>query len=149
MRKFKLLTLIMLLVFLVSFAGSEQNVVIVGGQNQGHQRNMSSGDPISASTVSAQANTNKMMWFGAGCLFGLLGVGAAYLIEPTPPATSLIGKNSNYVAIYTENYKKVGKSIQGKQAIWGCVAESLLVSLYYVFVYVIFVEAVTDPYYYY
>ncbi len=148
MRKFKLLTLIMLLVFLVSFAGSEQNVLIVGGQNQQHQQNMNSGDPISASTVSAQANTNKFMWFGAGCLFGLLGIGAAYLVEPNPPATALVGKNANYVATYTQNYKKIAKGIQTKEAIWGCVTSGLIYALYYVFVYVIFATASTDPYYY-
>ena len=148
MKKFKVFFSIFLLLFTFIIVNASQNVVVIGGQGQQQRRAASSGDPISASTVAAQANTNKFLWFGAGCLFGLLGVGAAYLVEPNPPATALVGKNSNYVALYTENYKKVAKGIQTKQAIWGCVTSSLIYVLYYVFVVVIFATATTDTYYY-
>ena len=63
---------------------------------------------------------------GVGCLFGLLGIGAAYAIEPSPPASRLIGKSSDYVAIYTDCYKDEGRSIQTKAAVKGCVVGALV-----------------------
>ncbi|MCK4544124.1 hypothetical protein KAU43_01170 [candidate division WOR-3 bacterium] len=86
----------------------------------------------------ANADVNGALWFGAGCLFGILGVGAAYIIEPTPGASRLIGKSSQYVAVYTDEYKRVGKSIQTKQAVIGCVVSSLayvVLNIVYVAIY--------------
>ena len=76
--------------------------------------------------LDAQRDINTTLWMGAGCLFGLLGVGAAYVIEPSPPASRLLGKPSDYVAIYTDCYKDEGKSIQTKAAVKGCVVGALV-----------------------
>ncbi len=76
--------------------------------------------------LDAQRDINTTLWMGAGCLFGLLGIGAAYVIEPSPPASRLLGKPSDYVAIYTDCYKDEGRSIQTKAAVKGCVVGALL-----------------------
>ena len=88
---------------------------------------------IADAREDARANINTMLWVGAGCLFHLLGVGAAYIIDPIPGASRLIGKSSQYIAVYTDEYKRVGKGIQTKQAIRGCIVSSLvyiLISIY-------------------
>ena len=137
-------TTILLGVVLMLFAALSPNS---SGLIGGGQQTSSGGDPITASTIAAQTNTNKMLWFGAGCLFGLLGVGAGYLIAPTPSPATLMGKDQNYVAIYTDNYQKVGKSIQGKYALYGCAAESVGFIIYYIIVVAaVFSTVDTYPY---
>ncbi len=80
----------------------------------------------------ADADTSGVMWFGAGCLFGILGVAAGYLITPTPPAARVIGKAPEYVAVYVPSYQTAGKSIQGKLAIYGCLLGSVGSTIIYV-----------------
>jgi TolB-like protein len=88
-------------------------------------------DPITASTLAAKVNVNKTIWFTSGCLLGVLGVGLAYLVEPTPPSSLLIGKDADYVAIYTKNYKRAGKRIQTKQATYGCLSWLIISAIIY------------------
>ncbi|GEM_PF-2344195 len=76
--------------------------------------------------ADAEHDVNGLLWMAAGFFFGLLGVGAAYVIEPTPPAMKLMGKSSEYVAVYTDCYKRAGRDIQVKKAITGCVVAGLL-----------------------
>lgn len=106
-----------------------QNVTITQGQQQSSS-NVDFRNSLIDSSLSAKIHTNKFIWFSGGCLFGLLGVGAAYLISPSPPAAALIGKNSSYIAVYTKNYKKVAKGIQSKQAMYGCLTSSMIGILY-------------------
>ena len=54
----------------------------------------------------------SVLWLIAGLGCGCIGVGAAYLITPSPPADKMIGKTTNYVIGYSEGYKK---GIRGKQ----------------------------------
>ena len=82
--------------------------------------------------LDAQADVNKMLWFGAGCLFGIFGLGAAYIIEPSPPATRLLGKPPEYVAVYTDCYRDEAKRIRTKGAWLGCVVGSVLSVAWYV-----------------
>ena len=81
--------------------------------------------------LDAQADVNKMLWFGAGCLFGIFGLGAAYIIEPSPPATRLLGKPPEYVAVYTDCYRDEGKRIQTKNALVGCLIGEAAVLIIY------------------
>jgi hypothetical protein len=69
-----------------------------------------------------------------GCLFNWLGVGAAYLILPNPPATRLLGKSSEYVAAYTDAYRDGAKGVQTKNAWTGCVVSGLGYVVYVVVV---------------
>ncbi len=76
--------------------------------------------------MDAEADVNKVLWIAAGFFLGLLGVGAAYVLEPDPPASNLLGKSPEYVAVYTDCYKRKGKSVQVKNAVIGCVLGNLL-----------------------
>jgi|GEM_PF-790883 len=73
-----------------------------------------------AGEQAARASVNGTLWLAAGCLFGVLGLVAAYVYEPTPPATELLGKSAEYVTAYTEAYKQTAKSIQTNKALAGC-----------------------------
>lgn len=69
----------------------------------------------------AAMNTNSFLWFVAGCCGGILGLIIAYVYEPSPQASRLIGKSPEYVAFYTDFYKAKAKSIQTSKALTGCV----------------------------
>jgi hypothetical protein len=91
----------------------------------------------SAFTIAEQARLDARvdvkggLWFVVGCLLGLIGWIIAYVIEPNPPATRLLGKSADYVAVYIDSYKKEGKSIQSKRALSGClVGEGITILLY-------------------
>ena len=90
-------------------------------------------DACAQAQMDAQADVNETMWFFAGCLFGVLGVGAAYVIEPSPPASRLIGQPPDYVAIYTDCYKDKAKSIQTSASMKGCVLDAVLWVASYLF----------------
>ncbi len=92
------------------------------------------GDACAQAKADATMEVNSTVWFGAGCLFGLLGLGAAYVIEPEPSATSLLGKSPDYVAHYTDCYKESGKNIQTKKAMNGCLIGTGVQVLGYVLV---------------
>ena len=93
------------------------------------------GDACLQAQMDAERDVTGPLWFGAGCLFGILGVGAAYLIEPSPSAMGLLGKSPEYVAAYTDCYKDKGRSIQTKNAWTGCLigvaAETVIYLIYY------------------
>jgi len=96
----------------------------------------SSTDACTQAQLDAQTDVNSTLWFGAGCLLGIWGVGAAYVIEPSPPASRLVGMPPDYVAMYSDCYKAKAKSIQTSQAIKGCVVDAVFWGAYYIIVYV-------------
>jgi len=75
----------------------------------------------------AQRDVNGNLWAAIGFFGCIFGVAAAYLIEPTPPASRLIGKSPEYIQTYTDCYKSAAKSIQTNKAINGCVVFGLVV----------------------
>lgn len=77
-------------------------------------------DPCVQAAIDATMDVNSTLWYGAGCLFGILGVGASYVIEPDPPATRLVGMNANDISVYTVCYKAEAKKIQKKKSLNGC-----------------------------
>lgn len=79
-----------------------------------------SNDPCSQAILDAQNDINRNLWFGAGCLFGLLGVGASYVIEPNPDTYRFMGKSNDYIAAYTSCYRIEAKKIQQQKARHGC-----------------------------
>ena len=89
-------------------------------------------EAIAAAEADAEANVNRTLWFAVGCLFTGLGTIGAYVIEPSPPASRLIGKSPEYVAFYTEAYKAKAKGIQGQTALTGCLISSTVSVVSYV-----------------
>ena len=94
-----------------------------------------SNDPCIQATIDAQNDVNGALWYGAGCLFGILGLGASYVIEPNPNAFKFVGKTSDYVSVYTGCYRIEAKKIQQTKARNGC--------LTYVAAYLLFVRLIT------
>jgi len=76
--------------------------------------------------LDAQTDVNGTLWGAIGFFFSILGIVAAYLIEPAPPAARLVGKSQEYIQVYTDCYKRKGKSVQGKKAITGFVVGILV-----------------------
>jgi hypothetical protein len=70
--------------------------------------------------ADAKREINGSLWLAGGCLIGLLAVGAAYLMEPSPPSSKLLNKSPEYVAAYTNCYVEEGRSIQTSNAVKGC-----------------------------
>lgn len=83
---------------------------------------------------AGKRNVNGVAWMAIGCLGGLLGVIVAYIYEPSPPASLLLGKSPEYVAAYTDAYKAAAKSAQAKNAWTGCIVSTLLYVVYVVLV---------------
>ena len=90
-------------------------------------------DARMAAERDAKSDVSAWLWLGAGCLFNLLGVGAAYVIVPSPPASRLLGKSNEYIAAYTDMYKDSARGVQVKNALIGCGANAACGVLYYVF----------------
>ena len=74
-----------------------------------------SNGPCNQAILDAQNAINSNLWFGAGCLFGLLGVGASYVIEPNPDTYRFIGKSNDYIAAYTSCYRSEAKKYNKKR----------------------------------
>lgn len=89
------------------------------------------GDPYLTANADAQIYVNSTLWGAIGCLLGILGVAAAFIIPPTPPATAIIGQPAEYVTAYTYAYQEAGKKAQGKASIIGCVIGSAVTTVLY------------------
>jgi hypothetical protein len=93
-------------------------------------------------TLDAEADTSGALWFLAGCGLGVIGILIAYVAEPTPPVARIMGKSPEYVMAYTAAYKTAGKSVQGRQALYGCiVGTAVAVAIYLVLVAAVLHEA--------
>lgn len=75
---------------------------------------------ILAAEADAKSDVSAVLWMGAGCLFNILGVGAAYVMVPSPPASRLLGKSSEYVAVYIDSYESAARNLQVRNALIGC-----------------------------
>src|SRR4030042_4350084 len=73
-----------------------------------------------AAQIDARSDVSSALWLGAGCLFSIFAVGAAYLIMPGPRAGRLMGKSPDYVFIYSEVYRSTAHNRQLKYASIGC-----------------------------
>ncbi len=92
----------------------------------------SSTSACAAGQADATVQTNKTLWGVLGCATNLLGVVVAYVYEPQPMASRLLGKSSVYVANYTDCFHSTSKSIQGSGALIGCGISGIAYVLYYV-----------------
>ena len=50
------------------------------------------------------------LWLIAGLGCGCIGVGAAYVFTPSPPADRLVGKSYDYIHCYTKAYKSAARA---------------------------------------
>lgn len=82
----------------------------------------------------AEQDTQGAIWFLGGCILGFIGLAGAYLIEPSPPASALVGQDAEFVAEYTDCYVDRAKQIQTTSALYGCLTGAAVTGLYYVVV---------------
>ena len=82
-------------------------------------------NPTADAQNDAMEDVNGTTWFVIGCLLGLIGWLIAYVSQPNPPATRLLGKSSDYVAVYTDAYRQKAKEIQTSKALTGCLIGTL------------------------
>jgi hypothetical protein len=75
--------------------------------------------------LDARSDIKGSTWFLIGCLTSLTGWIIAYVVEPSPPVTRILGKSPEFVAVYTDAYKREGKKIQTSKAFAGCVTQIL------------------------
>ncbi len=87
------------------------------------QRNVQA-EATAAAKRDAQNDINSTLWCLGGCLGGVIAIVIAYAVEPTPPATRLIGKSPEYVAFYTDAYTETAKKRQANSALNGCLANA-------------------------
>ena len=85
-----------------------------------------------AAERDARNDVNTGLWFLGGCLGGVIGLVVAYAVEPSPPATRLLGKSPEYVAFYTDAYTETAKNRQVNSAVGGCVVNAIATAVYVV-----------------
>ena len=85
-------------------------------------------DACMQAKMDAQRTVNGSMWFAVGCLltFPLGWPILPMIVQPEPPATSLLGKSSDYVATYTACYKTAATKIVKSKSLNGCIVGSLV-----------------------
>lgn len=92
-------------------------------------------DPCVAAQADARSDTQEILWIADGCLFGCVGVGAAYLgVSYGTKSSSHVpcGKISRirgplYLLLprYTDCYRKEGRWLQTNRAMAGCIVSGL------------------------
>ena len=95
------------------------------------QQNSLQAEAIAAAERDAQNDINKGLWFLGGCFGGVIGVIIAYGIEPSPPATRLLGKSPEYVDFYTQAYVEKANKLQTNSALGGCCVTTLYMAIFY------------------
>jgi len=88
-------------------------------------------DACAAGSMAGQRDTSGTVWFIGGCLFTGFALAGAYLIEPSPPTSALVGQDPEYVAGFTDCYRETAMGIRQKQALYGCLAGCLVGGLGY------------------
>ena len=105
-------------------------------------------DAYTQGKMDAEAEVNSTLWLALGCLLGIWGVLIAYVYEPSPPAMRIVGKDPEWVALYTEGYKKGAKNKQVKNAVIGCVIGTAASMVVYCLYYYMIIAAATTTYAY-
>lgn len=95
------------------------------------QQNSMRAEAIAAAEQDVRANVNTALWFWGGCAGGVLVFLFSHIHEPSPPASSLLGKSPEYVAFYTDAYKAKARKLQTSRAMWGCVTGGVISGLAY------------------
>jgi hypothetical protein len=88
------------------------------------------GDACAQGTRDGE-NVETTLWFIVGCALGVTGWLIAYVVEPSAPTASLVGKDSTYTMQYLDCYKRAAKAKQSQAALTGCaVAMGLWLGFY-------------------
>ena len=69
----------------------------------------------------AEASVNTRVWFLTGCFGSFFGYLTAYTYHHPGPTVPLLGKSPEYVAFYTDTYRKTAQELQSRHALYGCI----------------------------
>lgn len=78
----------------------------------------------------AESDAKKVSWFFIGFFGNIIGILIASIYEPAPPASRLLEKSPEYVALYTDRYRSKSRSIQIRQSVIGLVVPFVLAILW-------------------
>ncbi len=95
----------------------------------------------------AESDVNGTTWFIIGCLIGWVGWLIGSMSDASPPAGQLLGKSPEYVAVYSDCYKKKAKDIKSTQALYGCLVGTGVVVIFYVILLAAVVDEADDDSY--
>jgi hypothetical protein len=73
-------------------------------------------DPCRRGTLDADREHGGTLWFVLGLLTGPWGVGAAYIVSPSPSNEAVQGKSSSFATAYTACYKNAARGVHTKWA---------------------------------
>ena len=99
-------------------------------------------EPCADAELQADSDTNGTVWMVGGCLATVLTLIAAQVLEPEPPAAALLGQSPEYVAVYTDCYKRAAKKKRTNKALTGCLIGGAAWAALYLLVVAV---AVSDP----
>jgi len=96
---------------------------------------------------AAERDANKIMWYGMGCLLGPIGWLISEAGSPSPKAASLVGKDPEYIALYTDAYRSKIKKIRSTASLYGCLIGTGITVLVYALLLAEVAEAESQGYY--
>ena len=74
----------------------------------------------------AKTDINKPLWFSLGCFFGPIAYAASFTRTPAVPTQRLVGKSTEYLNVYSEEYRQKRKSLQSTYTTIGCLTGALI-----------------------
>lgn len=89
-------------------------------------------DVRSEAIRDAESDVSSGGWFAAGFLCGVFGWLFAYLSDSHAPASRFIGKNSDYVLMYSSEYENKVKNIKTSKSLVGCLVGTVVGILFQV-----------------
>ena len=131
------------LTFSIPFIGfTQKNSTQVGSKDVVHQIPVDVLAKASAERDAA-ADVNQFLWGGGtfglaavgGCLLGSIGLLGAFLYEPSPPASRLLGKSPEYILFYADAYKAKGRDLQARASALGCLGGSVVAIFLWALIY--------------
>lgn len=97
------------------------------------QQNTIQAQAIADAEQDVSMDVNGTLWFLGGCLGNITVIIIANVIEPTPPASRLLGKSPEYIAVYSDTYKTKAKNLQTSRALAGCLTGTAVTCVGYSF----------------
>ncbi|RKX67089.1 hypothetical protein DRP44_02890 [candidate division TA06 bacterium] len=92
--------------------------------------------------------TQKVLWFGTGLLFNVLGVGTSVIFVPGPKLTGALGKPSKALKAYVDEYKTIKRNKQLFYTGFGClVGTSVVLFAYAIYYYISIIKLMLIAFY--
>ncbi len=97
------------------------------------QQNTIQQQAIADAEQDVSTNVNGNLWFLGGCFGNITVIIIANVFEPTPPASRLLGKSPEYIAVYTDTYRAKATNLQTSRALAGCLTGTAVACVGYSF----------------